>query len=190
MAPAGVVMPPPSKIAIRVCGQFTSEESLKAINFRANGRFFRLGDIAKVTRGYADPPQPMFRYNGKPAIGIALSMAAGGDVAGVRRAHQRTDGQVAATCPSASSTHLVANQPHVVEEAVGEFIKALVEAIAIVLAVSFLALGLRAGIVVAIAIPLVLAITFIVMEMSGITSAAHLTRRPDHSAWACWSTTP
>src|ERR1700720_3205245 len=78
--PSGTVDSEEEKIAIRVSGQFTSEESLKAINFRFNGRFFRLSDIAKVQRGYADPQQPIFRYNGRDAIGLAVSMRKSGDV--------------------------------------------------------------------------------------------------------------
>ena len=168
--PSGTVDAGAEKIAIRVSGQFTSEESLKAINFRANGRFFRLSDIAKVRRAYVDPQQPMFRYNGMPAIGLAISMAKNGDVLALRRAHQRTRWpRSPRDLPVGIEPHLVADQPQVVEEAVGEFIKTLIEAIAIVLAVSFLALGWRPGIVVAIAIPLVLAITFVVMKLSGIS---------------------
>ena len=91
--PSGTVDSDAEKIAIRVSGQFTSEESLKAINFRFNGRFFRLSDIAKVQRGYADPQQPIFRYNGRDAIGLAVSMRKNGDVLGVRRAPQRAPRQ-------------------------------------------------------------------------------------------------
>ena len=132
--PGGTVDAGDEKIAIRVSGQFTSEESLKAINFRANGRFFRLSDIAKVRRAYVDPQQPMFRYNGKPAIGLAISMAKNGNVLAFGEHIKERLRQVdAETCRSASSAHLVADQPHVVEEAVGEFIKTLIEAVAIVL---------------------------------------------------------
>ena len=79
VVPSGVVEAGPERIAIRVSGGFTAEDSLKAINFRSNNRFFRLSDIAQVKRGYVDPPQPMFRYNGEPAIGLAVAMASGGD---------------------------------------------------------------------------------------------------------------
>ena len=157
------------KIAIRVSGQFTSEESLKAINFRSNGRFFRLSDIAKVRRDYVDPQQPMFRYNGTPAIGLAISMTKNGDVLAFGEHIKERLAKVTADLPVGIEAHLVADQPQVVEEAVGEFIKTLIEAIAIVLGVSFLALGWRPGIVVAIAIPLVLAVTFVVMKLTGIS---------------------
>ena len=167
--PSGTVDLDAEKIAVRVSGQFTSEESLKAINFRFNGRFFRLSDIAKVQRGYADPQQPMFRYNGRSAIGIAVSMRKNGDVLAFGEHLKERLAKVTADLPAGIELHLVANQPEVVEDAVGEFIKTLIEAIAIVLAVSFLALGWRPGIVVAIAIPLVLAITFVAMKIAGVS---------------------
>jgi multidrug efflux pump subunit AcrB len=166
---SGVVDAGPERIAIRVSGSFTSEESLKAINFRHNDRFFRLSDVATVKRTYSDPPQPMFRYNGEPALGMAISMTTGGDVLALGRNVKARMAELARDLPVGIDVHLVADQPHVVHEAVGEFSKALVEAIAIVLAVSFLALGWRPGIVVAIAIPLVLAVTFAIMEFAGIS---------------------
>ena len=91
VAPAGVVQAGDEKVTVRVSGEFTSEESLAAINLRADGKFYRLADLAQVRRGYADPPSPIFRYNGEPAIGMIISMAAGGNVLDVRRGHPRTD---------------------------------------------------------------------------------------------------
>ena len=182
--PSGTVDSDAEKIAIRVSGQFTSEESLKAINFRFNGRFFRLSDIAKVQRGYADPQQPIFRYNGRSAIGLAVSMRKNGDVLAFGEHLKERLAKATADLPAGIESHLVANQPEVVEEAVGEFIKTLIEAIVIVLAVSFLSLGWRPGIVVAIAIPLVLAITFVAMKLAGSEPAAHLARRTHHRARA------
>ena len=167
--PSGTVNADVEKIAIRVSGQFTSEESLKAINFQFNGRFFRLSDIAKVRRDYVDPQQPMFRYNGTPAVGLAISMTKNADVLAFGEHMKERLARVTADLPVGIETHLVADQPQVVEEAVGEFIKTLIEAIAIVLGVSFLALGWRPGIVVAIAIPLVLAVTFVVMKLTGVS---------------------
>ena len=166
--PSGTVDAGAEKIAIRVSGQFTSEESLKAVNFRVNGRFFRLSDIAKIRRTYVDPEQPMFRYNGTPAIGLAISMNKSANVLEFGEHIKERIARLTASLPVGIEAHLVADQPHVVEEAVGEFIKTLIEAVAIVLGVSFLALGWRPGIVVAVAIPLVLAITFVVMELAGI----------------------
>src|SRR6185312_3612993 len=167
--PSGTVDAGAEKIAIRVSGQFTSEESLNTINFLANGRFFRLSDIAKVRRAYVDPQQPMFRFNGTPAIGLAIAMAKNGNVLAFGEHMKERLAKLTAALPVGIETHLVADQPQVVEEAVGEFVKTLIEAIAIVLGVSFLALGWRPGIVVAIAIPLVLAITFVVMKLTGIS---------------------
>jgi multidrug efflux pump subunit AcrB len=167
--PSGTVDSDAEKIAIRVSGQFTSEESLKAINFRFNGRFFRLSDIAKVQRGYADPQQPIFRYSGRSAIGLAVSMRKNGNVLAFGEHIKERLAEATADLPAGIESHLVANQPEVVEEAVGEFIKTLIEAVLIVLAVSFLSLGWRPGIVVAIAIPLVLAITFVAMKLAGVS---------------------
>ena len=167
--PSGTVDAGAEKIAIRVSGQFISEEGLKAVNFRVNGRFFRLSDIANVRRTYVDPEQPMFRYNGTPAVGLAISMTKNANVLQFGERIKERLASLTATLPVGIETHLVADQPHVVEEAVGEFIKTLIEAVAIVLGVSFLALGWRPGLVVAIAIPMVLAITFVVMKLTGIS---------------------
>ena len=167
--PSGTLDAEDEKIAVRVSGQFTSEESLSAVNFRVNGQFFRLSDIARIRRGYVDPQQPMFRYNGTPAIGLAISMTKNADVLAFGEHIKQRLAKLNADLPVGIETHLVADQPEVVEEAVGEFIKTLIEAIVIVLAVSFLSLGWRPGIVVAIAIPLVLAITFVVMKLAGIS---------------------
>ena len=169
VAAGGSLESGPERITIRVSGSFTSEESLREINFRANGRFFRLSDIATVKRGYADPPQPLFRYNGEPAIGLAIAMATGGDALALGKNIKSRIAELEGNLPVGIDLHLVADQPHVVKEAVGEFTKSLMEAITIVLAVSFLALGFRPGIVVAVAIPLVLAITFVIMQVTGIS---------------------
>ena len=139
------------------------------MNFRVNGRFFRLSDIANVRRTYVDPQDMQFRYNGIPAIGLAVSMAKNGDVLAFGEHIKERLAKATADLPVGIESHLVADQPIVVEEAVGEFVKTLIEAIAIVLGVSFLSLGWRPGIVVAIAIPLVLAITFIGMKLAGIS---------------------
>src|SRR6185503_11306003 len=154
VVPSGVVEAGPERIAIRFSGGFTSEEVLKAINFRSNNSYFRLSDIAQVKRGYVDPPQPMFRYNGEPAIGLAVAMASGGDALALGKNIKERAARVTSDLPVGVDLSLVANQPHVVKEAVGEFTKTLMEAVAIVLLVSFLALGWRPGVVVAIAIPL------------------------------------
>ncbi|MFK0692717.1 efflux RND transporter permease subunit [Mesorhizobium sp. IMUNJ 23033] len=169
LTPSGTVDAGPERIAIRVTGEFTSEESLKAINFYANGHYFRLGDVAEVKRSYSDPAQPQFRFNGEPAIGIAIAMTSGGDALALGEHVKDKVAEMQRELPAGVDLRLVADQSHVVEESVGEFTKSLCEAIAIVLAVSFLALGWRPGIVVAVAIPLVLAITFVAMQYFGIS---------------------
>ena len=128
-----------------------------------------MSDIAQVKRAYADPPQPMFRFNGQPAIGLAIAMTTGGDALALGRDHQGARCGADGRSADRRRRALVADQPQVVKEAVGEFTESLVEAIAIVLGVSFLALGWRPGIVVAVAIPLVLAITFVLMKFAGIS---------------------
>lgn len=168
-APGGVVDSGGERITIRVSGEFTSEESLKALNLRQGNRFFKMSDIAQIRRGYVDPAQPMFRYKGEPAIGLAIAMARNGDAEGLGRNVKAKMAGLTDNLPIGVDVHLVADQPHVVHEAVGEFTKTLGEAVIIVLGVSFFALGWRPGIVVAIAIPLVLAITFVVMDLLGIS---------------------
>src|SRR6516165_4842124 len=169
VTPSGVVQTDQEKFAVRVSGSFNSTEDLKRINLFAGGKFFRLADVATITEGYADPPQPMFRFDGEPAIGLAISMAQGGNnlVFGEAVAHKMAE--ITANLPIGIEPHIVADQSVVVEEAVGGFTKALWEAVAIVLAVSFVSLGMRAGVVVACSIPLVLGMVFVYMEYSGIS---------------------
>ena len=154
---------------MRVSGQFASEESLRAINLRVNDRFFRLSDVATITRGYVDPPTALFRFNGKPAIGLAIGMKCERQPAGIRRGAGGAMEKIVGELPIGVGVHLVSDQPVVVEEAVGGFTQALFEAVAIVLVVSFISLGMRAGFVVALSIPLVLAITFLAMAYLGIS---------------------
>ncbi|OHV80192.1 efflux RND transporter permease subunit [Rhizobium sp. LCM 4573] len=166
---SGFVNAGPERIALRVGGQFTSEESLRAINLRVNDRFFPLTDIATITRGYVDPPSSLFRFNGQPAIGLAIGMKAGANLLEFGEALDAQMQRIVADLPIGVDVHRVSDQPAVVDEAVSGFTHALFEAIAIVLIISFISLGLRAGMVVAISIPLVLAITFVYMEYSGIS---------------------
>ncbi|GJD64789.1 efflux RND transporter permease subunit [Methylobacterium frigidaeris] len=169
VAPSGVIQAGPERVSVRVGGQFTDENSLKAINLRVNDRFFRLSDVAEIERGYADPPQALFRYNGKPAIGLAIAMQASGNLLEFGEALKTRMRQVEGELPVGVGIHLVSDQPRIVEEAVGGFTKALVEAVVIVLVVSFLSLGVRAGLVVSFSIPLVLAIVFVIMDVMGVT---------------------
>ncbi|MHC2621370.1 multidrug efflux pump subunit AcrB [Bradyrhizobium huanghuaihaiense] len=169
VAPSGVFQEGPERISVRVNGQFTSEASLKAVNLRINDRFFPLTDVATITRGYADPPSTLFRYNGQPAIALAIGMKSGANLLQFGEALKEEMTGIIADLPIGVGVHLVADQPVVVEHAVSGFTEALFEAVIIVLGISFLSLGLRAGLVVAIAIPLVLAITFVVMAYCGIS---------------------
>jgi len=169
VTPAGVIEAGPERISVRTSGQFASEKDLAAVNLRLNDRFYRLSDIAEISRGYTDPPKPLFRFNGKPAIGLAIAMKKGGNIQDFGKAlHQRmTD--ATADLPVGVGVHNVSDQAEVVEKAVGGFTSALFEAVVIVLIVSFVSLGVRAGLVVACSIPLVLAMVFVFMEYSGIT---------------------
>jgi multidrug efflux pump subunit AcrB len=169
VAPSGVFEAGPERISVRVNGQFTSEASLKAVNLRVNDRFFPLTDVATVTRGYLDPARTLFRYNGQPAIALAIGMKSGANLLKFGEALKEEMSKILADLPIGVGVHLVADQPVVVEHAVSGFTEALFEAVVIVLGISFLSLGLRAGLVVAIAIPLVLAITFVVMAYTGIS---------------------
>ncbi|MBB6219182.1 efflux RND transporter permease subunit [Rhizobium leguminosarum] len=166
---SGFVDAGPERIALRVSGQFTSEESLRSINLRINDRFFPLTDVATIKRGYVDPPSALFRFDGQPAIGLAIGMKQGANLLQFGEALDAQMKRVVADLPIGVDVHRVSDQPHVVDEAVSGFTRALFEAIVIVLVISFISLGLRAGMVVAISIPLVLAITFVVMEYSGIS---------------------
>jgi multidrug efflux pump len=167
-APAGIVEAGEQRVALRITGEFDSVESIANLGIRANGRNFRLGDVARVYRGFVDPVTSKMHFGGKDAIGIALAMREGGDV--IRMGHDLDAAveRVRAALPVGVEIHAVSNQPEVVKESVHEFTKSLGEAIVIVLAVSFLSLGWRTGIVVALSIPLVLALTFLCMFALGI----------------------
>ncbi|MFS8054110.1 efflux RND transporter permease subunit [Rhizobium sp. BR 317] len=166
---SGFVEAGPERIALRVGGQFASEDSLRAINLRVNDRFFPLTDVATIKRGYVDPPSALFRFNGQPAIGVAIGMKQGANLLEFGKALEKKVDEIVSILPVGVDVHQVSDQPAVVDEAVSGFTRALFEAIAIVLAISFISLGLRAGLVVAISIPLVLAITFLVMTYAGIS---------------------
>lgn len=169
VAPSGVVTTSQESIIVQVSGSFDSVQSFKATNLRVDGKFIRLGDIAEVSLGYVDPPSPLFRFNGKPAVGLGISMADGGNNLIFGDAIDKSMKQITANMPAGIEVSIVSNQPVVVKEAIGGFTSALWEAVFIVLAVSFVSLGMRAGFVVACSIPLVLAGTFIVMGASGIS---------------------
>ena len=166
--PAGAIQTGNETLLLRVSGAFESVRDILAVNFVANGRLMRLRDIATVHRAYADPPQPMFRVNGKSAIGIAISMREGGDILTLGRNIDSAMRQIRVDLPIGIEPVLVADQPAVVDHAISDFTSSLWQAIAIIMAVSFVSLGLRAGAVIALSIPLTLAIVFPLMEFTGI----------------------
>jgi multidrug efflux pump subunit AcrB len=165
VTPAGVIQTGNEQLLLRVSGSFHSVQDVRNVSFVANGRLIRLSDIAEVRRGYADPPQPLFRVNGKPAIGLAISMREGGDILTLGRniAHAMQD--IEANLPIGINPILVSDQPRVVASAITDFTDSLWQAIVIIMVISIVSLGLRAGTVVALSIPLTLAITFPIMEL-------------------------
>lgn len=166
--PAGTIQTGNERLSLQVSGSFASEDDIRAINFVVGGRMLRLADIATVTRGFADPPQPMFRVDGEPAIGLAIAMRDGGDILQLGRSIGRAMAEATADLPLGIEPHLVADQAVTVQSAIAEFMESLWQAIAIILAVSFIALGVRPGLVVAFSIPLTLAIVFAIMQLAGI----------------------
>jgi multidrug efflux pump subunit AcrB len=166
--PAGAVQTAAETLQIRVSGAFQSEEDVRNINFVVGGRVLRLADIANVRRGYADPPQPMFRVNGTPAIGLAIAMRDGGDILALGKNLTNTMTRLSANLPIGVEPKLVADQAVTVESAISEFMTSLWQAVGIILFVSFISLGLRPGLVIATAIPLTLAVVFSVMEIVNI----------------------
>ena len=178
---AGILQALEDTVQIRVAGQFNSLEALRAMPIRgSSGQQFKFGDIANVTRGYVDPPTVKVHHQGKEVIGLGVSMAKGGDIIQLGKALQTATARIEKTLPAGVSLVQVQDQPKAVSRSVGEFVRVLIEAVLIVLAVSFVALGLhkggrfgwyvdvRPGLVVAITIPLVLAMTFLAMDYWGI----------------------
>ncbi len=166
--PAGFVETDSDRIRLRVSGGFDSVAKVRNVDLQVNGQHFRLGDIAKVSRGLADPPSPRMHVGGQPAIGIGVIMDKGGNVIDLGENLKQAMKNISAQLPSGVEVHVVANQPEVVKGSITLFERSLTEAVLIVLAVSFLSLGWRTGTVVALSIPLVLAITFFMMKIFGI----------------------
>ncbi|ATR18980.1 Acriflavin resistance plasma membrane protein (plasmid) [Roseomonas mucosa] len=168
ISPAGTIEGGQERLLLRVSGSFESEDDIRATNFSMGNRILRLSDVAEVHRGYADPPQPMFRVNGREAIGLGISMRDGGDVLQLGRNIDAAARRVMADMPVGIEMHSVAEQPRTVELAIADFMGSLWQSIAIILVASFVSLGLRAGAIVALAIPLTLAIVFPIMQVAGI----------------------
>ena len=168
ITPAGAIDTATDHVPVRVTGALQSVDALRNALLSANGRTFRLGDVAEVRRGYAEPLGFAMRFDGKPALGLAISMKKGGDVIKLGDTLNALMDKVRSELPVGVMIDAVSDQPRVVKSSVNEFMKSLVEAVVIVLGVSFVSLGMRTGIVVALSIPLVLAITFLAMYFFNI----------------------
>jgi multidrug efflux pump len=168
VAPAGHVETETDRVRLRVSGPFDSVDALRETTLAVGGRNIRLGDIARVTRGLADPPQPRMRVAGREAIGLGIVMAKGGNVIALGENLAATMARLQQDLPVGMDVHVVFDQPEIVKTSLNLFVRTLGEAMIIVLAVSFLSLGWRTGTVVALSIPLVLAMTFLAMKVFGI----------------------
>jgi multidrug efflux pump subunit AcrB len=166
--PSGLMTTDQDRTILQVSGSLVDENDIRKLNIPTASGFVRLGDIASIVRGTVDPPQPRFRVKGKPAIGIAISMASGGDILQLGENIDATMRLFENDLPIGVTLSHVASQPAVVENAIRGFTTSLGQAVVIVLGVSFLALGVRAGLAVAVSIPLVLALTFLFMDITGI----------------------
>jgi len=168
MAPASWFETASDRVQLRITGQFNSVQEISDFPIRAGDRTVRLGDIAQVKRGFADPASAKMRFMGEDAIGIAVAMKNGGDIIKLGKALDDEFARLQKTLPVGMELRKVSDQPHAVKDSVGEFVKVLTEAVVIVLLVSFFSLGLRTGLVVAVSIPLVLAMTFFLMHQFDI----------------------
>ncbi|MDH7785353.1 multidrug efflux pump subunit AcrB [Ochrobactrum sp. 19YEA23] len=166
--PSGTILTGDENLSVDVSGAFKTEQDIANINFAVNGRMVRLADIATVRRGYSDPPAPLFRVNGQPGIGLAISMREGGDILRLGRNIDEAMYEIRGDLPLGIEPHLVADQAVTVRGAISEFMESIWKAIAIILVVSFVALGIRAGLMVAFTIPLTLAAVFSIMWLVGI----------------------
>ena len=161
---AGFVETPSDRVQLRVTGNFETVKEIRDFPIRVAGSTFRIGDVAEVYRGFNDPPAPRMRFMGEPAIGLAVSMKAGGDILVLGDALQGEFARLQQELPAGMELRKVSDQPAAVKTSVGEFVQVLIEALVIVLLVSFFSLGVRTGLVVALSIPLVLAMTFASMH--------------------------
>ena len=166
--PSGTINSGKENLVLRVTGAFETENDILETSLIADGRAIRLGDIATVRRGFVDPPTSMLHVDGLRSIGLAISMRDGGDILEMGADVDRAMKGITADLPVGIEPHLVADQPTVVDAAIGDFITSLFQAVIIILVISFVALGVRAGAIVAIAIPVTLAVAFLVMQQMGI----------------------
>jgi multidrug efflux pump len=168
VAEAGAYETANDRIYLRTSGAYDTLQAVRNTVVRVNGRDLRIGDIGRVSRGYADPAQPGMRYMGRPAIGLGVSMVAGGDIIELGRDLRGLAKRIRDKLPVGVELHEVSSQPDVVQRSIGEFTRSLTEAVIIVLVVNFFSLGLRTGMVVALSIPLVLAATFYLMFLFNV----------------------
>ncbi|MEA1606781.1 efflux RND transporter permease subunit [Pseudomonas spirodelae] len=168
VATAGFFETSTDRVQLRVTGRFESVDEIRNFPIRVADRTFRISDVAEVKRGFNDPPAPRMRFMGEDAIGLAVSMKTGGDILVLGEALEGEFARLQETLPAGMQLSKVSDQPAAVKTGVGEFVRVLTEAVIIVLLVSFFSLGLRTGLVVALSIPLVLAMTFAVMYYLGI----------------------
>ena len=168
MMPAGMIHTDSRNVAVRVEGLLDTVESLKELPIHVGERSFHLGDVASVTQMYADPETSLMYFNGKPAVGIAVSMAPGGNNLVLGKNLEKEIEKEKAELPAGLDIEQVADQPSVVNDSIHEFTKSLLEAIVIVMAASFLSLGFWSGIVLALCIPVVVCASFIYMKWQGI----------------------
>lgn len=168
LTPAGKIETTNDRVYVRVDGEFDVADSITEVPINANGRLLKLGDIAEVRRGYRDPPEFTLRYNGQPALGLGVVMRKGGNVLAMGEALEKEMASINDEIPAGVDIGTISYQPAVVEESVTEFTRSFIEALVIVLVVSFLSLGVRTGIVVALSVPSVLALTLVIMNAMGM----------------------
>ncbi|KVQ27256.1 efflux RND transporter permease subunit [Burkholderia cepacia] len=168
VAPVGTITTADDRVFVRPSGAFKDTQALADMLITVNGRTFRLGDVAKVTRGYDDPPVTQMRANGHAVLGIGVTMQKGGDVIDLGKALDAKAAELRAGLPAGLKLTAVSSMPHAVKHSVDDFVEAVGEAVAIVLVVSLVSLGLRTGMVVVITIPIVLAVTALCMHVFGI----------------------
>ena len=168
MTPSGMLETATDNVYLRISGMFETVDDLRQLPIRADGRIFRLGDIAAIARSYSDPADSKMFFNGKPAIGIALSMEIGGNILDLGRNLKKTTAGIEKDLPMGLTLNTVFNQPTFVKGTINEFLRSLGEAVLIVLTVCFLSLGFRSGVVVSLCIPLVIAGVFVAMKLMSI----------------------
>jgi multidrug efflux pump subunit AcrB len=168
VAPVGTITTADDRVFVRPSGAFKDEQALADMLITVNKRAFRLGDIATIKRGYDDPPVTQMRLGGQAVLGIGVTMQKGGDVINLGKALDARTAELQGSLPAGLKLAAVSSMPHAVKHSVDDFVEAVGEAVAIVLVVSLISLGLRTGMVVVITIPIVLAVTALCMHLFGI----------------------